>query len=77
MGDWKPREYDIHWTKTTLTTLKIGGVWTSSYYTIRKLSENTFEFDHLNREHPKFKFHYKAIKKVMTEIGWILNDPIK
>jgi len=74
---WEPETSDIDWTKNTLSQLKIGGIWVSSYYSIRKLSETTFEFDHLNKTHPEFEFHYDAINKVMIELGWILNDPIK
>lgn len=77
MSKWEPTQYDLQWLKSTLTRLKNGGVWASSYYTIRKIDEKTFEFDHLNKDHPDFKFHYQAIKKVMAKVGWILSDPIK
>lgn len=44
-SDWQPSESDVAWTRNLLNSLKVGGIWGTSYAVYRRVSEKKVRLD--------------------------------
>jgi hypothetical protein len=67
---WKPNKSDIEWTLNTVKSLKVGGIWGTSFASFKKVSENKFIIEQINPD-PKVNAveNIEKVKKVFKTLG--------
>jgi hypothetical protein len=70
MDDWKPTTSDIEWTKNLVKSLKIGGIWQTSFAVFKKIDENNFIVQNINLDpNVNAEENIDKVEKVLNILG--------
>ena len=67
---WKPSKSDIEWTLNMVKSLKVGGIWGTSFAQFKKVSEDKFVIEQINPD-PKANSleNIDKVEKVFKTLG--------
>jgi hypothetical protein len=72
--NWQPKQSDVDWTRNLIVSLKMGGIWGTSYATFKKISNTEFELVSKNEFLPKdyLGFEIRKVEICLNHLGFKL-----